>query len=87
MTPMFESNSNALVAFSPRHLLAVIVQHGHIPSVIRAAQRDNLVLPMSLLAQEFVDLIIEVANLIIRQTSFIKQVTRTTGSTTRFVAH
>lgn len=57
-----------LVPFSPWYLLPIVVQHRNIAAIIRAAERDYLVLPMALLAQETIDLVVEVAHLIVCKT-------------------
>ena len=60
---------NALVSLRPRDLLPVVIQHDHISSVIRPSERNDLVLPMSLLSQQFIDLVIQVSHFIVRETS------------------
>ena len=57
----------ALVSLRPGHLLPVVVQHGDIPPVVGAAEGDDLVLPMPLLAQELVDLVVQVSDLVVCQ--------------------
>lgn len=65
-----DAKRNVLVTFRPRNFLPIVIQHGNIPSIIRTAERDDLILPMSFLPQQLVDLIVQVTNLIIRQTSY-----------------
>jgi hypothetical protein len=59
---------NRLVSFRSWHFLAVVVKHGDVPSVVGTSETDDLVLPMPLFAQQFVDLIVQVAHLVVGQT-------------------
>lgn len=69
---MFEQLSDAgqifggteiLVASVARNFATIGVKHlGAIASIVRSAERRNLVFPMSLLTQQFVDLVVQIAD-------------------------
>jgi hypothetical protein len=63
-------DNNILVSLGPWYFLSVVIQHSDISPVISTTQGNNLVFPMSLLPQQLVDLVIQISDLIIRQTSY-----------------
>lgn len=63
-----KERENGLISFRSWHFLAVVVEHGDVPSVVGTSESDDLVLLMSLFAQQFVDLIVQVAYLVVGQT-------------------
>ena len=62
---IYKETRNALVSFSSRYLLSIVVQHGYIPPIVCTTKRNNLILPVPLLAEKFVDLIVEISHLIV----------------------
>lgn len=63
---------SVLVTLRSRYLLAILVQHCNITLVIGTSQRDDLVLPIPLLPQEFVDFVVQVTDFVVGQTGFAK---------------
>lgn len=63
-------SEDGLVSFGTGHFLAIVIEHGDVPSIIRASERDDLVLPMSLFAQQLVYLVIQISHLVVGQTSY-----------------
>lgn len=60
---------DSLVTPGARNLLAILVKHRRTPSVVGTTEIEDLSLPVSFLSHELVDLVIQVSNLVVGQTS------------------
>lgn len=66
MLRISQEGRNPLVTSRPGNFLAIIIQHCLItPLVIGSSQIDNLCFPMPFLSHEAVDLIVEIADLVV----------------------
>jgi len=57
----------SLVAFGTGHFFPIVIQHCHIPPIVRAAQRHYLVFPVPFFTHKLVNLVIKIPNLIVGQ--------------------
>lgn len=63
---------NVLVASRSWYLLSFTIKHLPCCSlVVGAAQSDNLILPVMFLAQQFVNLIVQIPHFVIRQSRYV----------------